>query len=298
MPTVSIVLFTRNRKEELLTALESCFAQDHRPLEVLVFDDASTDGTEEAVRTSFPEVRFFREESNRGIAALRNRGFQEARGELVFSIDDDAYYTDPSTIRCVVAQFRREPEAAVIAMPFVEPLRQGCVATTLNTSDRLRAFISCAYAIRRATALELGGYREFFFYRGEERDLSIRLLDRGFRIVYGQSPPVVHLYSPKRAWSQMFPLGIRNNLLFDSLNIPHPYVLPRLALDAVQLFLYKLTITQVFSRMAFILRGFLACVKYASLRDPVSKETYRLYRTLPTHGPASAPAPTPGPARR
>ena len=75
MPTVSIVLFTRNRKEELLTALESCFAQNHRPLEVLVFDDASTDGTEEAVRTSFPEVRFFREESNRGIAALRNRGF-------------------------------------------------------------------------------------------------------------------------------------------------------------------------------------------------------------------------------
>ena len=295
MPTVSIAIFTRNRKEELLKALASCFAQDHRPLEVLVFDDASTDGTEEAVRAAFPDVRFFREERNRGIAALRNRGFQEAKGEFVFSIDDDAYYTDPKTISTVVQQFQREPETAVVAMPFVEPLRQGFPANQLHASDRLRAFVSCAYAIRRSVAMELEGYREFFFYRGEERDLSIRLLERGFRIVYGNSAPVVHLYSPKRAWSQMFPLGIRNNLLFDSLNIPHPYVLPRLALDAVQLFLYKITLAQVFPRLAYILRGICACVKYAAIRRPVSRETYRLYRNLPNHAAASS-GPGQGPA--
>ncbi len=297
-PRVSIVLVTRNRKADLRNALESCLAQDHRPLEVLVFDDASTDGTEAVVRAEFPEVRFFREETNRGIAALRNRGFREATGEFVFSIDDDAYYTDASTVSAVVRHFQNEPTAAAIAMPFVEPLRGASVTSGPTCGTELRSYISCAYAIRRRLALDLDGYREFFFYRGEERDLCIRLLDHGFRILYGDSPPVVHLYSPKRAWSQMFPLGIRNNLLFDSLNVPHPYMLPRLAIDAAQLFLYKLTPYQVPSRIAYILRGFGACVKYAALRRPVSDATYRLYRRLPGHGASAAPAPTPAPLRR
>jgi len=297
-PLVSIAITTRNRKEELLNALESCFAQAHRPLEILVFDDASTDGTEEAVRRSFPDARYVREKSNRGIAALRNRGLREARGEFVFSIDDDAYYTDPSTVDRVVELFQREPNAAVVAMPFMEPFRPALVGENLRSPARLKAFISCAYAIRRKAALDMGGYREFFFYRGEERDLSIRLLERGFSIVYGDTPPVVHLYSPKRTWSQMFPLGIRNNLLFDSLNIPHPYVLPRLIMDAIQLAVYKITPRQVLTRLADIVWGFSACVRYARERSPVSRNTYRLYRNLPGHAPVAHSGDIPPPASR
>lgn len=293
---VSIAIATRNRKQEVLSALESCFAQTYRPLEVLVFDDASTDGTGDAVRKLFPDVRYVREEVNRGISALRNRGLREARGEFVFSIDDDAYYTDRGTVGRVVDHFRREPDAAVIAMPFVEPLRPAPPASRLQRGARLRTFTSCAYAIRRGVAIELQGYREFFFYRGEERDLSIRLLDRGFSIVYGDSSPVVHLYSPKRAWSQMFPFGIRSNLLFDWLNIPQPYVLPRLIIDAVQLALYRITPGQIPARLADIARGFFACAQYSRERSPVARRTYRLYRSLPGHGPVTHAGDIPSPA--
>ena len=56
----SICIVTRNRKADLLRALGSCLAQSYRPLEVLVFDDASTDGTEQDVLARFPQVRYFR----------------------------------------------------------------------------------------------------------------------------------------------------------------------------------------------------------------------------------------------
>ncbi len=301
-PLVSVVIPTRNRKKELATAIESCLAQSYQPLEILVLDDASDDGTEAAVRESFPEVRFFREETNRGAAALKNRGFREARGEFVFGIDDDAYYTDAATVGEVVGEFLREPNTAVLALPFVEPLRDAVTASGLNQAPdrglRLRSFVSCAYAIRRSAALESGGYREFLFYRGEERDLAVRLLDRGLEIAYVRTPPVVHLYSPKRAWLTMFPLGIRNNLLFDSLNVPQPYTLPRIAIDSLELMVYKLTPSQVFPRMAQIAAGLAACVKYARHRRPVSRATYARYRSLPSHGPAACPGEVPAPVAR
>ncbi len=297
-PLASLVVITRNRRDELAVALESCFAQDYRPLEVLVFDDASTDGTDTLVRERFPDARYFREDHNRGIAAMRARGFREARGEFVFSIDDDAYYTGARTVADVVEQFHAHPEAAVMALPFIEPRRGGTApAGPPETGTRLRAFISCAYAIRRQAALDAGSYREFFFYRGEERDLSIRLLDRGHAILFCRTAPVVHLYSPKRAWDRMFPLGIRNNLLFDWLNIPHPCVLPRMALDAAQLAVYKVTLLRFPARLVHIARGFGACVKYGRLRRPVSRTTYRLYRDLPNHSPVAPPGDIPAPAR-
>lgn len=289
-PDVSIVIATRNRKEQLSHALDSCLAQEYQALEVVVLDDASTDGTSAMVAGRFPQIRYFREGRAIGIAAMRNRGFAEARGAYVLSIDDDAYFTDVHTVGQVVEEFERAPEAAVLAMPFVEPFRPGVVSQQIlpevEKPIRFKSYIACAYGIRRDIALHMGGYREFFFYRGEERDLSIRLLNAGHAILYVRTPPVVHLFSPKREWSQMYSLGIRNTLLFDILNIPHPYVLPRLAIDCGQLLLHKITPGQFSVRFLYVARGLCACVKYARLRHAVSRATYHLYRSLPSHGPA------------
>jgi GT2 family glycosyltransferase len=296
-PLVSITIATRDRKQELLAALASCAAQTYRPLEILVFDDASSDGTEAAVREYFPDVRYFREGTQRGIAAIRNRGLREARGRYVFSIDDDGYYTDPQTVAEAVDDLEQHPRAAVLALPFIEPLRADPpTAEPATEFQPLRSFVSCAYAVRRETALEAGGYREFFFYRGEERDLSIRLLNCGFEILYGRTEPVVHLYSPKRAWRQMFRFGVRNNLLFDWLNIPHPYALPRMAADAAQLIAYKLRLWHLPARIGYVLLGICACIRYAGQRRPVTRESYRLYRSLAAHGPAPWRGEPPPPA--
>jgi glycosyltransferase involved in cell wall biosynthesis len=59
---VSIMIATRNRVAELLTTLQACLEQDWPSIEIIVGDDASTDGTSEVVRIRFPMVKLFRNE--------------------------------------------------------------------------------------------------------------------------------------------------------------------------------------------------------------------------------------------
>ncbi|MCC7334732.1 MAG: glycosyltransferase family 2 protein, partial [Pirellulaceae bacterium] len=90
----SVIITSRNRCADVLRAVASCFAQQGTTLEVLVFDDASDDGTVDRVRQTFPNCRVFGNTERQGYIINRNRGFLEARGPVVFSLDDDAYFSD------------------------------------------------------------------------------------------------------------------------------------------------------------------------------------------------------------
>lgn len=298
-PLLSVCIPTRDRREELLVAVGSCFAQTYRPLEVLVLDDASVDGTEAAVRTRFPDARFFQNQQRKGAAVLKNLGFREARGEFVVGLDDDSYYSSSDTLGQVVADFKSSG-ASVIALPFIEPRRQdtglGPRFKQLERLARLRTFTGCAYAIRRETALELEGYRECFFYRVIDRDFSIRILDRRHEIVLGTAKPVVHMYSPDRDWEEMYRLSIRNTLLFDWFNIPHPFVFPRMLADAALMFRYKFIWPQLWARARWLAKGTREAFALTRLRRPVSREAYRRYRHLPAHGPIPWQGQPPKPA--
>lgn len=300
-PLVSICIVTRNRKDELLVALKSCFAQAYPALEVLVFDGASTDGTEAAVRKRHPAVRFFRFDEDPGFPILRNRGYAEAHGEYVVSLDDDAYFTDAGTMDQLVREFKAHPEAAAVALPFLLPevltARLGSGRTMGDERPTyLRAFTGCAHAIRRDVALALGPYREIPAYLKEDRDLSIRLLGEGRSIVLGRTAPIVHLPSPVRDREKRYEMDVRSTLLLDFLNIPHPHVLPRLLVDAAQLIVYRLTPRAVPRRLRYVVSGWGACIRCRCLRKPVSRAAYREYRRLPAHGAEPFPGRLPPPA--
>jgi len=84
---VSVIIPTYNRRDYLQKALESVLAQDH-PLEVIVVDDGSDDGTREAIRIDDERLRYLYQE-NRGPAAARNTGIKHARYELISFLDSD-----------------------------------------------------------------------------------------------------------------------------------------------------------------------------------------------------------------
>jgi glycosyltransferase involved in cell wall biosynthesis len=86
---VSVVITTYNRSNLVGRAIASALHQECGELEVLVVDDASTDRTEDLVKTSFPGVRYVRQETNRGLCAARNRGIREASKAWVLFLDDD-----------------------------------------------------------------------------------------------------------------------------------------------------------------------------------------------------------------
>src|SRR5437899_2783285 len=86
---VSVVIPTYNRSRLLGRAIQSVLDQGWPELEVMVIDDASSDGTPDLMRSSFPQVRYVRQDSNRGVCAARNRGLREASRPWVLFLDDD-----------------------------------------------------------------------------------------------------------------------------------------------------------------------------------------------------------------
>lgn len=97
-PTVSVILAVRNGEPFIVSAINSVLASDKQPLEIVVVDGNSVDGTERIAK-SFPIVRFIRQ-FNREIADAYNLGIESPRGELIaFISHDDIWETRKLSIR-------------------------------------------------------------------------------------------------------------------------------------------------------------------------------------------------------
>jgi GT2 family glycosyltransferase len=107
--SVSVIIPTYNRAEFLTRCIQSVLAQTHKPLEVIVVDDGSTDGTAKVCHEFSDQVRYLYQE-NAGVAAARNCGFSEARGRWVALLDSDDYW-EPHKLRVTLAALAAVPGA-------------------------------------------------------------------------------------------------------------------------------------------------------------------------------------------
>lgn len=85
---ISVIVPVYNHAKYISQALESVFNQSLKPLEVIVVDDGSTDGSGEIAQSRFPQVRVHRQK-NQGIGAARNAGIQLSKGEFLAFLDAD-----------------------------------------------------------------------------------------------------------------------------------------------------------------------------------------------------------------
>jgi GT2 family glycosyltransferase len=114
-PSVTIVIPTFDRVDLLGAAIDSVLAQDHPELELLVLDDGSTDSTPELLRAYAErgDARFrWNRHENVGQARTLNRGFEEARGELVGYLSSDDLL-QPGAVAALAAPFAGDPETVV-----------------------------------------------------------------------------------------------------------------------------------------------------------------------------------------
>jgi|tagenome__1003787_1003787.scaffolds.fasta_scaffold20986716_5 glycosyltransferase involved in cell wall biosynthesis len=109
--TVSVIIPTRNRRELLLRALRSVLRQREVMLSVVVVDEASTDGSAEAVhRLGDPRVHVVRHESARGVSQARNTGLQQVESRWVAFLDDDDLWA-PDKLSAQLEALRQQPQA-------------------------------------------------------------------------------------------------------------------------------------------------------------------------------------------
>lgn len=289
----TVVIVTKDRKDELRQAVESALSQEGR-IEVLVIDDGSSDGTAEMIREEYPAVRLERVDRSRGYIVHRNRAAELARAPVIVSIDDDAAFSSLETIRVTLADLDH-PRVGAVSIPSMDVnkpgapwygTRYGMVPPDRDGVWVVPAYRGTAYAVRRELFRELGGYQESFFHQGEERDFCLRLLNAGFVTRFGSASPIHHYESPKRDQSRVITYGSRNNMLFAWYNVPMPYLLVHLPVTTAKSLFCHMKKGYTRASVRGLLRGVNMILKQVSHRRPVSRLAYRASRHLKRRGSA------------
>jgi glycosyltransferase involved in cell wall biosynthesis len=220
VPLVTIGLNAFNATDTIASAVASALAQNWAEREVLIVDDASTDGTAARIReltAGRVDARLLVNEPNRGLAASRNRIIEEARGEFIVFFDDDdvsvhervaiqvqrilAYERDfaqGAPVLCHSARLqdypdgRRRLEHTMGENAGAAPSGEAVARRVLMGSPLENGYGSCAgcsQAARTTTFRALGGF-DTAFRRAEDTDFCVRAARAGTHFV-GVGMPLV-----------------------------------------------------------------------------------------------------------
>jgi GT2 family glycosyltransferase len=218
-PLVSVIVVSYNSKDHLGRCLESLVAHAGVEHEVIVVDNASSDGTAEVLPPRWPQVRWILNRENAGFARANNQGFEVARAPYWLVLNPDAELR-AGALRELAGYLERETRAAVVG-PAVErpdgrlersagfvptPARE-VVETLLLFRLGLRGtalrgaaagptpvgWVSgCAMLVRAAAAREVGRFDERFFMYFEDLDWCYRFTRAGWSVVYLPAARILH----------------------------------------------------------------------------------------------------------
>lgn len=216
---VTAIVLNWCNEEETAACLESLAASTYTPLDVLLVDNASPDGSGERLRARFPEVDYLETTTNIGYAGGNNRGMERALAdgaEYLLILNDDTVVDRECIERLVQAM--EESSAAVTAPQIVyfdDPDRVWYGGGTfsrlrgLGKHTRLdkprdptqsRATVSfvtgCCFLFRGTVFNDVGGFDESYFAYVEDAELSVRLAKHGQTMVYEPTAVVRHRIVP------------------------------------------------------------------------------------------------------
>jgi cellulose synthase/poly-beta-1,6-N-acetylglucosamine synthase-like glycosyltransferase len=197
---VSVYIPAYNVAEFLSRAIEGVLAQTVPADEILVIDDGSRDATVE-IAQRFEQVTLVRHPQNRGLGAARNTAFRTARNELVASLDADCV-PDPAWLRGLVRHFD-DRRLAGVGGRLVEG-NKNTVADRWREAHMAQHWgeeplrnpkflFGCNNLFRKSLVQAAGGYDEAMRTNGEDTEMSRRLREAGWDLLYDPEPLVVHL---------------------------------------------------------------------------------------------------------
>jgi hypothetical protein len=224
-PVVSVIIVSYNTRKMTLECLRTLYGSlDGIAAEVWLVDNASRDGSAEAVKEAFPQVQVIANAGNSGFGAANNQAMARARGEFLLLLNSDAF-PQAGAIGKLVDYLRNHPDVAVVGPQLLNgdgSLQRSCwkfpspgrawlenlgITSLLPNHpvvgdysrwehDRERDvdfIIGACMLVRREAYEQVGGFDEGFFLYSEETDWQRRMKDDGFRIVFTPAAQVTHL---------------------------------------------------------------------------------------------------------
>lgn len=286
-PAISICILTFNRWSMLRGMLEELSALSYAPLEIIVVDNCSEDGTSAALPASFPSIRYIRTEKNIG-ASARNIGMDAASGEIIVTLDDDITGLTDTTLRFLADYFRANSNVG--GLNFGVRNIDGDVCNWIHHCKQADYFdkefltyeITEGAVAFRKTAIELsGGYPEAFFLSHEGPDLAFRIFEAGYSVKYSGTVSVTHHFADEgRAPWRNYYFDTRNQLWLAARNFPLTYALAYLGRGLASMALYSLRDGYFRYWLKALKDGFAGLGKALRERRVLSKSTMAIVKDI------------------
>ncbi len=215
---MAVVVLTYNGRSLIETCLRSVRASSYPRFRVVVVDNASTDGTADLVRSTFPEVALMRNETNLGFAAAYNRAIRDLTDDFVVLLNQDTEVANPRWIDELVARAQSGGDVASVACRLLFRSDPSLVNSLGGMAYWWTGTVDLAYGeadgaagrqdpepfaasggamlVRREAFLAAGGFDETFFMYCEDFDLGWRLRLLGYRALLASEARVLHDVSP------------------------------------------------------------------------------------------------------
>jgi len=248
-PDVSIVIVTWNAKRYVLECLESLYAHpSSRVMEIIVVDNDSSDGTQEAIRAEFPRVRLIQNQANVGFAKGNNTGMAAAKGRYLCLVNSDVV-VPAGCIDTMLNYLEENPRVGLLGPKMLAP--GGSIGLSVKNFPTLWNTFCCAlglhsmfpdshvfggfephsfcysnsadvevvsgwfWAVRREAMAEVGALDERFFMYGEDMDWCRRFQKAGWRVVYCSEAEALHYgaasssRTPARFYVEMYRANVQ-----------------------------------------------------------------------------------------
>ena len=232
-PDVSVIIVNWNTKDLVLKCINSAIeTKDAFSQEIIVVDNASSDGSAEAIERDYPDVKVIRNEKNYGFARANNIGIEKSKGRYVCLVNSDVQVMS-RTIGYLIDYMDKNPHAGIAGPKILWPdltLQDSCRKyptlwtkfcdtaalhrlfpnTAAFSGEHMKYFAhdrimkvdslaGCFMMIRQAALKEVGRFDEQYYIYSEETDLCKRFHAAGWDIMFLPEVRVVHHHGASTA---------------------------------------------------------------------------------------------------
>ena len=180
---ISVIMAVYNGERYIAEAIESILGQTYRPIEIVVVDDGSTDGSADIIKSfADPQIRYFYQD-NRGLSAARNQGTNLAQGSFFAFLDaDDVWLVDKLTLQ--IEAFKSNPTLDMVfgyVDQFYSPDLNAHAALERDHEDKIMPGYSAGTMLIKQESFALGGPFTTTWRVGQFIDWYLKAVDKGLK---------------------------------------------------------------------------------------------------------------------
>jgi len=246
---VSFLVITLNRYNDIDECINSILAQNVENFEIIIVDNGSENAFVNRLDNSYghnDRIVILHSSTNLGVSGGRNLGLRHAKGSVIITIDDDAVIKDQDLTSKVQKAFNSNPKVGTLAFKIITYSTGNIELGAFPSKNKRKSaekefetswFIGAGHAIKKEVYEDVGNYNDYFPYGHEELDLSLRIIDAGYKILFFPKAEVYHKKSPTSRITnptKFHALQLSNRIKVAIRNLPWKFVISTGVIRSIQ----------------------------------------------------------------